>query len=287
VRRWTIAFAAAFVGLTGCGGGGTTTVINKTVTASGAEANRANSTYLPSPAYERKYVEPTDYSFSVDGALVAKDLRWEGWGSPIATGIGTIEERNWASGEFNDRPTYRGSVVASGLERCKGRAYYTEVVAQVPSNAVYVPKEATQLTTPCRTFESIQDERSPTPSPPSEGPPLTFQTPSGNIGCSVGRDEVFCSIAEITWSPPPVPDDCEPPASETWGHSISLRRDGATFLCTDQGMIGDDTGLLTLDYGKAIRKGPFACESREQALVCIVPMSKHGIVLSLQKVRLF
>jgi hypothetical protein len=280
------------LGFGGCGGGGTTTVVHETVvTESEADANRAASTYLRSPAFEKRYVEPGDYSFVVDGSLVGKDLTWEGWGSPIATGTGTIEERNWASGDPSDRRSYRGSVVASGLEKCKGRAYYTEVVAQVPSNAVYVPDEATQLTTPCRSYNSIQQEKSPkreSQAAPTSERPTTFQTPSGNIGCSMGEQEVFCTIIKFDWSPPPVPSDCEAPASETWGHNVSLERNGPTFLCTDQGVIspGSESGLPILDYGETVGEGPFACASREQALVCIAK-SGHGIRLSVQSIKLF
>ena len=291
VRRLTTAFAVAVIGLTGCGGGGTTTVINKTVvTEPQAGSNRAALTYLPSPWIERKYVEPAFYSFVVDGSLLGKHLTWKRWGSPIATGTGTIEERNWASGNPRDRRSYRGSVMASGLERCKGRSYYTQVVAQVPSNAVYVPEEATQLTTPCRTFRSTEEEKSGQSyqQRPRNESSLTFQTPSGNIGCSIGQHEVFCTILKISWTPPAVPADCEPPASESWGHTIQLKRHGPTFLCTDQGVIspGGESVLPILAYGKAVTRGPFTCESHPQALVCTTGRGR-GILLSVQRVKLF
>lgn len=45
-------------------------------------------------------------------------------------------------------------------------------------------------------------------------------------------------------------------------------------------------GFPTLQYGKAVGIGPFACKSREQALVCVTKGGK-GILLSVQKLKLF
>jgi hypothetical protein len=146
--------ALAVGAFAGCGSGGTTTIIEKTVTA----APKQVSTYLPSPVIEKKYVRPHVYDFAVDGSLLGKNLVWSGWGSRTAQAIGTIEERNWSSERFDDRPDYRGSLVASGLEECEGAAYYTEVIARVPPYAVYVPDKPTQLATPCRSANSIAEE---------------------------------------------------------------------------------------------------------------------------------
>jgi hypothetical protein len=125
----------------------------------------------------------------------------------------------------------------------------------------------------------------PPPALTSPAPaPLIFQTPSGNIGCQVASAFVRCDIFDRSWSPPPKPEDC----AYEWGHSIALHRKGSTFLCTGDAVIspGGESGAPILPYGKTVGRGPFACESREQALVCVAK-SGHGFLLSFQKLRLF
>jgi hypothetical protein len=113
---------------------------------------------------------------------------------------------------------------------------------------------------------------------------MVFQTPSGNIGCRVVSTSVRCDIFDRSWSPPPKPEDC----AFSWGHSIELHRSGSTFLCTDDAVIspGGGSEAPVLHYGKTVGQGPFACQSREQALVC-VSKSGHGFLLSFQKLKLF
>jgi hypothetical protein len=128
---------------------------------------------------------------------------------------------------------------------------------------------------------------------PNQGPvqardapdPVIFQTPSGNIGCRVASTSVRCDIFDRAWSPPPRPEDC----AYSWGHSIELDRNGSTFLCTNDALIspgGESTTTPVLKYGKAVGEGSFACESREQALICVAK-SGHGFSLSFQKIKLF
>jgi hypothetical protein len=115
--------------------------------------------------------------------------------------------------------------------------------------------------------------------------PATFQTPSGNIGCRLSTASVRCDIFKRDWSPPPKPADCEFPG---WGHSIELDSSGSAFLCSDDAVIDPNggSGVPVLQYGKAVEVGPFACESREQALICIAKSSR-GFRLSVQEVNLF
>jgi hypothetical protein len=127
----------------------------------------------------------------------------------------------------------------------------------------------------------------PSAGPGSNGRSIIFQTPSGNIGCAMTRANVICNIFKFSWSPPPVPADCEYPASPSWGHAIELTPHGHTFLCTDGAVVDPGGGgFPTLQYGKAVGRGPFACESREQALVCVTK-GGQGILISVQKLKLF
>ncbi|MCW2981240.1 MAG: hypothetical protein JWO14_2967 [Solirubrobacterales bacterium] len=275
--RLGLALVVSSFALVGCGGASTTTVIEKTVTAPGQ--TRATPTFLKAVAYEHLYVEPRVYPFTVDGSLVGKDLKWEGWGSATATGRGKIEERNFAGG-FDDRPTYPGSVVATGLEECRGRAYYTEVVAEVPPDAIYVPRKASQLTTPCRSFESLKEEERPEPEP-GEAAPSFFYMPSHNIACALSPVRIRCDIRNKSWSPPPKPANCQ----LDWGNSISVGATGGpTILCAGDTLL---TGHYTvLPYGEIIARGKISCLSKSDGLTCI-NKQRDGFFLSFEELNLF
>ena len=137
-----LAALALAVVLASCGGG-TTTVIEKTVMRRSQPA--PGQTFLPDVATTRHFVKPATYSFSVDGDLVAKGLDWHGWGESTTTAFGTIAEHP-ASGLVD---TFSGSVTASAPQTCDGARYYTEVMAHVPKQADFVPTEPTKLSTPC------------------------------------------------------------------------------------------------------------------------------------------
>ena len=137
-----LAALALAVALTSCGGGNTTTIIEKTVMRK-AHPN-AGRTLLPD-AVGGKFVEPATYRFSADGDLIGKSLDWHGWGEAKATAFGKLEERS-ANGLVD---TFAGSVTASAPVACQGARYYTEVFAHLPPQADFVPTEPTKLSTPC------------------------------------------------------------------------------------------------------------------------------------------
>jgi hypothetical protein len=134
---------ALIVALASCGGGGSTTITEKTVMRHAQP--QSGPTFLPDVATTRHFVKPATYRFSVDGDLIAKGLEWHGWGEAKATAFGTIDERP-ASGLVD---TFSGSVTASAPRTCEGARYYTEVIAHVPKQADFVPTEPTKLSTPC------------------------------------------------------------------------------------------------------------------------------------------
>jgi hypothetical protein len=145
-KRLLLALVAALalaVVLASCGGGGSST--SKTETVMRHAKKKSGQTFLPEVAGGRRFVEPTTYSFSVDGDLIAKSLDWHGWGEAKATAFGTIAEHP-ASGLVD---TFQGSVTASAPKTCQGATYYTEVFAHVPKQADFVPTEPTKLSTPC------------------------------------------------------------------------------------------------------------------------------------------
>jgi hypothetical protein len=137
-----VASALALI-LASCGGGGTSS--NSTETVMKHAKKKSGQTFLPAVTGSRRFVEPSTYSFSVDGDLVAKNLEWHGWGEAKATAFGTLAEHP-ASGLVD---TFQGSVTASAPKTCQGATYYTQVFAHVPKTADFVPTEPTKLSTPC------------------------------------------------------------------------------------------------------------------------------------------
>ena len=138
-----LAALALAVALAACGGGGTTTVHEKTVMRHSEPQH--GETLLPAVSGQGTFVKPANYSFSVDGDLVGKELTWHGWGEAKATAFGTLVERP-ASGL---KDTFNGSVTASAPQKCQGATYYTQVFPHLPPQADFVPTEPTKLSTPC------------------------------------------------------------------------------------------------------------------------------------------
>ena len=138
-----LAALALAVVLASCGGGGTTTITEKTVMRH-AEPQHGN-TLLPAVAGQGGIAKPATYSLSVDDDLIGKELSWHGWGEAKAVAFGTMVEHP-ASGLVDK---FSGSVTASAPVKCDGADYYTEVFAHLPPQADFVPTEPTKLTTPC------------------------------------------------------------------------------------------------------------------------------------------
>jgi hypothetical protein len=111
---------------------------------------------------------------------------------------------------------------------------------------------------------------------------VSFKSPSGNIGCVLGkRDGVRCDIREKSWKPPPKPSWCD----VDWGGGVQVgRRHRASFVCAGDTVLGADR---TLGYGKSIRRGRFECFSRTTGMRCVNHRNHHGFKLSRERYRLF
>ena len=109
-----------------------------------------------------------------------------------------------------------------------------------------------------------------------------FQSPSGNIGCAIGRQGgVRCDIRNRDWSPPPRPASC----MLDWGFGLTLERRGrARFVCAGDTVLGQGRRLA---YGESIRRGRFRCVSRQTGMRCVNRRNGHGFVLSRQRARRF
>jgi hypothetical protein len=110
----------------------------------------------------------------------------------------------------------------------------------------------------------------------------TFQSPSGNIGCVIGRQGgVRCDIRNRDWRPPPKPASC----MLDWGFGLTVGRRGrARFVCAGDTVLGQGRRLA---YGDAIRRGRFRCVSRRSGMRCVNRRNGHGFNLSRQRARRF
>jgi Family of unknown function (DUF6636) len=111
---------------------------------------------------------------------------------------------------------------------------------------------------------------------------VMFESPSGNIGCIIGKlDGVRCDIRAKSWTPPPKPSWCD----VDWGGGVQVgRRKRASFVCAGDTVLGGDR---TLAYGTSIRRGRFECFSRRTGMRCVNHRSHHGFRLSRQHAGLF
>jgi hypothetical protein len=109
-----------------------------------------------------------------------------------------------------------------------------------------------------------------------------FQSPSGNIGCVIGRrGGVRCDIRNRDWRPPPKPASCR----LDWGFGLTVERRGrGRFVCAGDTTLGQGRRLA---YGDAIRRGRFRCVSRRSGMRCVNRRNGHGFALSRERARRF
>jgi uncharacterized protein DUF6636 len=109
-----------------------------------------------------------------------------------------------------------------------------------------------------------------------------FRSPSGNIGCVIGRQGgARCDIRNRDWSPPPKPASC----MLDWGFGLTVERRGrGRFVCAGDTVLGQGRRLA---YGEAIRRGRFRCVSRQSGMRCVNRRNGHGFALSRQRARRF
>jgi hypothetical protein len=124
----------------------------------------------------------------------------------------------------------------------------------------------------------------PRPPKPENNELVSFQSPSGNIGCIMDAEGVRCDIRERHWSPPPKPKDCP----LDWGQGIRLEDDGAAFVCAGDTALSPTGGngvFPVLDYGEHVQLGKSFCFSSENGMTC--ERGRHGFFLSVQEVKIF
>lgn len=284
-----ILILAAVLTLGGCGGGGTTTVIERTVTERSEAASPERSpAFLKLPTYEAWTMEPEIYSFGASGNPAGHDLVWTGWGTDRAEGRGSLWTRRFEGGNNpSDYDKAPATIVATALEECGGRRFYTRVEAMTDDRG---SEGAVDLQTPCTggapfgrdALEQVNsDEAEPAPESESLAPHLFFHTPTENIGCALSANGVRCDIQEHNWQPPPKPADCD----LDWGYGLAVAEsEPGHFFCGGDSVFGVGGAV---GYGQEVRRGDYGCAISRNGVRCENSLSGHGFVLSRQRARGF
>jgi hypothetical protein len=109
-----------------------------------------------------------------------------------------------------------------------------------------------------------------------------FQTPSGNIGCTILSGLARCDIQRRAWSAPARPASC--PNVVDYGQGLELAASGAArFVCA--GDTVREPRAPKLAYGDATEADGFRCLSEQTGLTC--RRGAHGFFLSVQSYKLF
>lgn len=113
-----------------------------------------------------------------------------------------------------------------------------------------------------------------------------FETPSGNIDCSVGLEsdyaDIICTIHQRNGPPAlPAPAGC----TEDWGHIFELQERGPTrMVCQDKGQ--DHSWNDKASYGVTGRFRSITCDSSEKGFECR-NADGHGFFLSRARQSVF
>lgn len=113
-----------------------------------------------------------------------------------------------------------------------------------------------------------EEEEPVRPAPENALSIASFSAPSDNIHCTLGEDEVLCTIDEHFFE---APSDCQ--------ENVTLRvsRDGTAETACDQRIGSQGTSL---DYGEVTADEDFACESTESHFECWSQQTGHGFELA-------
>ncbi|HSS42536.1 MAG TPA: DUF6636 domain-containing protein [Solirubrobacterales bacterium] len=134
--------------------------------------------------------------------------------------------------------------------------------------------------------EATTDADPTTPAPQESdtiaAPDARFQTPSGNIVCSVSSEAATCEILRKRYTPSvPRPADCP----LDYGHRLTVDAAGvAGFSCYGDSMSEIAEG--SLPYGNYLKRGSISCVSQESGLTCR-SRNGGGFFLSVDEATLF
>jgi len=143
----TLAWAAAVLAASGCGGGSTdtaaetsTTEVSTIPTSTISVPNRV----LVMNSGNQQLVKPAEFVFNADGGVVGRHLRWTNWGQPAAIGVGAFSEHRFST---SNRVRFQSALRLSQLRVCNNAEYYTRASVAVPSSPI--KPSFRSLPTPC------------------------------------------------------------------------------------------------------------------------------------------
>jgi Family of unknown function (DUF6636) len=117
--------------------------------------------------------------------------------------------------------------------------------------------------------------------PPAHAAPVSFESPSHNIGCYLAKSGVRCDIRAHTWKPPPKPKSCD----LDWGNGLEVGRRGfGRWVCAGDTVLG---GERVLGYRESLRRGRFQCTSYRNGMRCVNLRTDHGFKLARRKASWF
>lgn len=114
------------------------------------------------------------------------------------------------------------------------------------------------------TGSSVGGSTSPAPSASASSGPPHFRLPSGNIACTLTADSATCTIANATFTVPPVAG-----CTGTVGHTVVLDAHGVATPCETgpaPGPAGED--VPTLPYGSSSTLAGRTCTSATDGVTC-------------------
>lgn len=147
-----------------------------------------------------------------------------------------------------------------------------------------VTSVATTRPTTSATTTATTASTSSTTTTTESSTPVTFRSPTGNIICRVNSDEAVCSINEFSYRPPPAPSSCVD--SQGWGHVVGVQGSASgNFICSDNQAANPSSPALA--YGRGVLVGASVCASGPDGVRCANRDTRHGFLLSRERVRLY
>ena len=132
------------------------------------------------------------------------------------------------------------------------------------------------------TGSATEPSAGPTTSAAPHATLATFAAPSRNIACTITADGATCTIASITFTPPPI-NGCTGPI----GHVVTVDATGSAMPCPDgpaPEVAGTDVPVL--DYGRSTTVHGYTCVSSTAAMTCWNDVTGQGFTVARQSYSL-
>ncbi len=131
---------------------------------------------------------------------------------------------------------------------------------------------------PTATSGATAPSTRPTTSATPHATLATFASPSRNIACTITAAGATCTIASITFTPPPI-NGCTGPL----GHVVTVDATGSAMPCPDgpaPEVAGPDVPVL--DYGRSTSAHGYTCVSSTAAMTCWNDATGQGFTVARQ-----